>query len=474
MLALAVAWFFHIDRVSGKICCNNTAVLNQARKVCQRVRVGIKHLDLHRAVRNLKCSTKIAFRYAHVRAHQDRIKPWSQLSLEEQLNVTCDELANGAIARYLSERTKPSRTDQFLPLESAAIVLDSVKLTTNVGAEVQFRLGKEEALRFYTRPKEVINGRNTGCLGWSTHRFNQVVWDSLDSALRTKLDMFQVWLSKQCIGICATWKNMARIQDLLDNKCPNCLQPQETSQHLNRCPDQGHTLLFKDSICTLVSWMHKQDRMDPKLAFWIEKYLLFWGTRSLVGEGGPATPLVSTAVSNQDLIGWVEFLNGKVSVEFWMIQDIHCALSSCRMTGEDWMKVFISHLIQVLHSQWILCNFTLHDKQRGYLSLLKSATVLKEVDRLLDTAPEDIPAGSQYLLELNYSTLYNASLKRQSYWVLAMSPACRAGKQEATASKRMGRAQRKLKAKQLSRKPRYNFSREEARLQHELVIIRPL
>jgi hypothetical protein len=132
----------------------------------------------------------------------------------------------------------------------------------------------------------------------------------------------------------------------------------------------------------------------------------------LVGEGGPATPLISTAASSQDLIGWVEFLHGKVSGTFRMIQDIHCALSSCCMTGEDWMKAFVSNLIQIFHSQWIFCNFTLHDKQRGYLSLLKRSSVLKEVDWLLDTAPEDIPAGSQYLLELDYSTLYNAPLER--------------------------------------------------------------
>ena len=165
----------------------------------------------------------MAFKYAHVRAHQDRIKPWSQLSLKEQLNVICNELANSAVARYLSEQTKPFRLDQFLPLESAAIILDSVKLTTDVGLEVQFHLGKKEAARFYTSPKAVTNGCNTGGLGWSTNRFNQVAWSTLDSVLRTKPDMFQVWLSKQSIGICATWKNMSRIQDLLDDKCPNCL-----------------------------------------------------------------------------------------------------------------------------------------------------------------------------------------------------------------------------------------------------------
>jgi hypothetical protein len=36
-LTLAVARFFHLDCVYGKICCNNIAALNQSSKVCQRV-----------------------------------------------------------------------------------------------------------------------------------------------------------------------------------------------------------------------------------------------------------------------------------------------------------------------------------------------------------------------------------------------------------------------------------------------------
>ncbi len=132
------------------------------------------------------------------------------------------------------------------------------------------------------------------------------------------------------------------------------------------------------------------------------------------------------------------------------------------------MKAFVLHLIQISHLQWIFWNFTLHDKQRGYLSLLKRATVLKEVDWLLDMAPEDIPAGSQYLLKLDHSALYNASLERQLYWVLAMKAAHRAGKQDAKLSKHRGRSQRKMRAKLSTRKPKYGFSREEAQLQQEL------
>jgi hypothetical protein len=62
--------------------------------------------------------------------------------------------------------------------------------------------------------------------------------------------------------------------------------------------------------------------------YWIEKYLLFRGTRtmsSLVRDLGSSQ--IRGAVARQDRIGWVEFLHGKVSVAIAKIQEVHCALS---------------------------------------------------------------------------------------------------------------------------------------------------
>ena len=73
--------------------------------------------------------------YSHVRAHQDRILPWSMLTLEQQLNVICNKLANGAVARYLSEGVH-HLGPKFLPFKKAAVVLDGIKLTTDIGLEV--------------------------------------------------------------------------------------------------------------------------------------------------------------------------------------------------------------------------------------------------------------------------------------------------------------------------------------------------
>ncbi len=87
-----------------------------------------------------------------------------------------------------------------------------------------------------------------------------------------------------------------------------------------------------------------------------------------------------------------------------------------------------SHLMQASHCQWIFWNFTLHDKQRGYLCLQQCKDLLWELDKLIDTPLGDIPEESRYLLELDYSKLYNASFEGQTYWVLAMKAVRRAGR----------------------------------------------
>jgi hypothetical protein len=98
-------------------------------------------------------------------------------------------------------------------------------------------------------------------------------------------------------------------------------------------------------------------------------------------------------------------------VEIAKFQEVYCTLSLCRMTGDDLMKHCIVNLIQVLHSQRLYKNFTLHNKTRGYLRLQRRKEVLKEVDHLIDTNPDEIPQGSQDLLEMDFTSLYNASFE---------------------------------------------------------------
>ncbi len=103
-----------------------------------------------------------------------------------------------------------------------------------------------EARNFYTKAVDRVRGSNRGGLGWYEEHFDKVDWEALSRALKHKPEGFQLWLLKQLIGVCAMQKNTARIQDILDDRCPNCGKQGEDNKHLNRCPDPGRVKPFWD------------------------------------------------------------------------------------------------------------------------------------------------------------------------------------------------------------------------------------
>ena len=91
--ATAIAQYFSLQAILGKISCDNMAALYQAGKNRKRVGIGVKHSDLHHTIRTLKHLLRSEFRYEHVKAHQDKIRPWRELTLSEQLKEGVANLA---------------------------------------------------------------------------------------------------------------------------------------------------------------------------------------------------------------------------------------------------------------------------------------------------------------------------------------------------------------------------------------------
>jgi len=181
---------------------------------------------------------------------------------------------------------------------------------------------------------------------------------------------------------------MARMNASRENKCPNCGLV-ERATHLNVCPSVARTRLLTEGTELLENWLYQDCRTNRELAYWLIKYILLRGTRPMASLRPMSDSMHRAAISQEDAIGWREFMEGKVCKEIAAIQEAHCAISSCRMNGTDWMKHFISHLLHLSHSQWICRNITLHDKLRGTLLLRKWGDVIKELDSLIETDPEE-------------------------------------------------------------------------------------
>mmetsp|Transcript_28742 Transcript_28742/g.61286 ORF Transcript_28742/g.61286 Transcript_28742/m.61286 type:complete len:178 (-) Transcript_28742:502-1035(-) len=122
------------------------------------------------------------------------------------------------------------------------------------------------------------------------------------------------------------------------------------------------------------------DRTDPALAYWIKKYLLLHGCNSFASMSTmTATASLRQAAESQDKIGWFEFLHGKALVEIGAIQRFHCAVLLCQMNGTNLMKHFVSHILHIIHSQWLYQNFTLHKNARGHLLMKERQNVLMKL-----------------------------------------------------------------------------------------------
>ncbi len=338
------------------------------------------------------------------------------------------------------------------------IITDGVKITSNISSSVRYQLGCAEAQKFYTKAIRIVNGVNKGGLGWSATTFDLVDWISIGEALKRKPEMLGLWLAKQSIGICATRKNLARIQDILDNRCPNCGSPREDNKHLSRCPDKCRQRKFQEDIKDLQKLLSQNSQTDPKLAFWIPYYLLLRGQTPMAELSNttcylhsPSTMMTATmrkVVASQDAIIWTEFLHGKVSLKIAQMQESYGRLANCRQSHKQWMKQLVERLILILHSQWLFRNFTLHHKTKGYLRAKAEADIKQEVSALLHTQPSNIPLNCQYLLEIKHSPGRLSSHEFQCYWVQSIKAAWVAIDREGRRLASLGSGSRRLESGQ--------------------------
>ena len=122
----------------------------------------------------------------------------------------------------------------------------------------------------------------------------------------------------------------------------------------------------------------------------------------------------------QDLIGWRNLMEGRVLRKFYSVQQQHLLTTESRMNGDKWMQGFINRLINISHSQWLLRNFTLHDKQCGFKRMKDREEVILRIKELINTDPNRIPEHSRFLLEIDPNSLGSSLFDTQSYWVAAM------------------------------------------------------
>jgi hypothetical protein len=182
------------------------------------------------------------------------------------------------------------------------------------------------------------------------------------------------------------------------------------------------TQLLINNTDKLGQWLEKDDITDPEIAYWIPKYILMRGDKPFA-DMGAVSPGMKALAQSQDNICYPNFMERYILIYFYKIQNFHLAMSRSFLNGANWAKQFISKLLHVTHSQWIFCNISLHSKINRYIHKKKSEEIVLKLESLAGTAPEVVPAKSQFLLEINFSNITKSHIESQKYWILAVNAA---------------------------------------------------
>ena len=404
---------FHIGHASVEICCDSDTALKEAQGRKKRVSAGRTSADVFRGIRKITQELQqIKWKYTWVKAHMDDVLEWTDLSVEQQLNVKCDELAKTAAEEAISGtiRRRHQTDPQLLPHEHIAVYVDKYKQTTDPADSIRYSRSKQLAKQFLTTE-----------IGWSPTQFDLVDWESLHKCLKSKPEGFKTWLAKQHSNFCATRLQMQRWYGAEDSSCPSCGSPDERAEHLCRCKNGDRRRLLVECTTDLVRWMSIGENTHPDLIIWVERYILGQGIFPTIFDDPPTT--LHELSQEQTIIGWRNFMEGRISKQFLRVQFCHLIHSNSRLTAESWTKTFISKILHITHSQWIFRNFMLHGKTNGLLRLQEQEAILLHIEELSTSNKNDLPEESRFLLEFDLEQLRNADYDTQCYWTAAVSAA---------------------------------------------------
>lgn len=269
----------------------------------------------------------------HLHSHQHDNTPLHLLPLPYRLNRMADDLADD----YNESMTHPLTHVPLLAPARCQLQLGSLTPTRSL----PYRLRQE-----YHRPASILHLRHRFNLSIDTYQ--DINWEAFEKAFATFSPSSQRILRRWLYGFLPTQRRLHRNGTSPDDLCPRCSQVPETDAHFLQC--QGalswSQYLFHplEALC-----------LKMKVTHWFEHAITLNLIRYL--DNRPPLyphPTVTTCVTNQHHIGWVNCFFGLFSNQ-WI-----SAQNRVHDNGFKCLKSIIHLLLNAVLQRWNERNSLLH------------------------------------------------------------------------------------------------------------------
>ena len=197
------------------------------------------HIHLICVIRAIVCKLPITVKLIHVLGHLDSPLPYCLLTREQKLDLNMTKLAKKILQRDIQNRT--CIMSDF-SCESFQIHILWNEVSHSLTKALNDSVSRCTANSFYNL-EEIV----------SSVVFRFVDWDEIKCAMKSCPSMTQISYTKTLTKFCGVnhFMNLA-LKGKVDAKCPYCLHPNHTTEHLLPWQNLARTKLYHDSVDKLV------------------------------------------------------------------------------------------------------------------------------------------------------------------------------------------------------------------------------
>jgi hypothetical protein len=115
---------------------------------------------------------------------------------------------------------------------------------------------------------------------------------------------------------------LQRYQHQTHSNCLRCGIPNESTSHIIQCQHNGAKILWNMEMCKLEQWMLDNDG-HPEMVHFICNRLKAWQLMKDIIKPISSDSVLSLAIAQQQWLGWFNFIQGYISVQWRVCQSSH-------------------------------------------------------------------------------------------------------------------------------------------------------
>jgi hypothetical protein len=247
--------------------------------------------------------------------------------------------------------------------------------------------------------------------------FPYIYWKGMPKVMRSFPVMFRTWITKHVSHFNGTNRQISRWDPTVKNVCPNCNCADESTSHINRCPDAGRRAVRSESVKELKKWL-ECEQTDPSVTHQICTYLNHYGDKKMLSllPNRSTYSKYKAAILLHDALGWTNFYRRAQSVMWVELRREDIRVRKLQRNEDSWARGLMRRLLQMTHQQWSYQNATVHLKIEG-CTRIEHNQLLEEIDQCLDSDPGVLLQDHRQLMFADFEKLAKGTVNDKRLWV---------------------------------------------------------